>query len=74
MSNRFRHTLPLTVILLPRRIRCFLDDHTIVGAFNVTFDAAYGPYLKYILSQRCALTCAKWRSTDLDDTRSYIHH
>ena len=25
---------------------CFLDDHTIVGVFNVTFDAAYGPYLR----------------------------
>eukprot|EP00037_Helgoeca_nana_P027641 m.317840 g.317840 ORF g.317840 m.317840 type:complete len:257 (+) comp27561_c0_seq13:227-997(+) len=26
--------------------RCFLADRTIVGAFNVTFDGAYGPYLK----------------------------
>mmetsp|Transcript_9027 Transcript_9027/g.27321 ORF Transcript_9027/g.27321 Transcript_9027/m.27321 type:complete len:309 (-) Transcript_9027:218-1144(-) len=25
---------------------CFLDDHTIVGAFNVSFDSQYGPYLK----------------------------
>ena len=25
---------------------CFLDDHTVVGRFDVTFDGSYGPYLK----------------------------
>eukprot|EP00041_Stephanoeca_diplocostata_P023661 m.586547 g.586547 ORF g.586547 m.586547 type:complete len:188 (-) comp22345_c1_seq10:573-1136(-) len=24
---------------------CFLEDHTVVGAFDVQFDAQYGPYL-----------------------------
>jgi hypothetical protein len=25
---------------------CFLEDHTVVGAFDVIFDSNYGPYLK----------------------------
>jgi hypothetical protein len=26
--------------------KCFLEDRTVVGAFDVTFDSNYGPFLK----------------------------